>query len=425
MARTRASSRYGFTPAPGTNYSVGQEPELARRLNLLGRALKLHITGLSGFRTAAHSVEVGGFPNDPHTRGEASDSPGVEAVPESTLNRFGLTRPFQGTAELDHIQLFGARGGTTTARGTNRQMATGKTYSLGELWVQAGGSKNLAPLMAAIAMAESGGKTDAISPKNTDGTYDYGPWQINSTHTQFDRAKLISDPLYNARAAVAIERSQGLSAWTTYTSGAYRSFLGTASGAIPTFGRTRPGGQPAGQSSTFGSMSAQYDGYLQESTNIGSDSGGLSIPNPLDLFSGPADAIGAVVDFLKWIAWIFHPRNILRVVEFITGATIMLVGVHTMVQVYRDAPSEGAAPRAGRGLREAAGEGLARTPVGRATRAASGRRAGRESARRKTRGREYTKATETARNRELQRQGNRRLRRESRADKRRGEDIPF
>lgn len=96
---------YGFFPAPGTNYSVGQEPEIAARLDALGKALHLHLIGLSGYRTPQHSVEVGGFADDPHTRGEASDTPGVEGVPESTLLRFGLTRPFPGPAEADHIQL--------------------------------------------------------------------------------------------------------------------------------------------------------------------------------------------------------------------------------------------------------------------------------------------------------------------------------
>jgi peptidoglycan hydrolase CwlO-like protein len=96
---------YGFFPAPGTNYSVGSEPELARRQDRLGKALHLHLIGLSGYRTPAHSVEVGGFANDPHTRGEASDTPGIEGVPEATLRRFGLTRPFGGAREADHIQL--------------------------------------------------------------------------------------------------------------------------------------------------------------------------------------------------------------------------------------------------------------------------------------------------------------------------------
>ncbi len=99
---------FGFFPAAGTNYSVGEEPALAARLNTLGKALHLHLIGISGYRSPQHSVEVGGFANDPHTRGEASDTPGVEGVSEATLNRFGLTRPFPGAAEADHIQLAGS-----------------------------------------------------------------------------------------------------------------------------------------------------------------------------------------------------------------------------------------------------------------------------------------------------------------------------
>jgi peptidoglycan hydrolase CwlO-like protein len=100
---------YGFFPAPGTNYTVGEEPTLVAHLNALGIALHLHLIGISGYRTPEHSVEVGGFANDPHTRGEASDTPGVEGVPQSTLARFGLIRPFPGAAEADHIQLLGSK----------------------------------------------------------------------------------------------------------------------------------------------------------------------------------------------------------------------------------------------------------------------------------------------------------------------------
>lgn len=101
----QTEGEWGFFPAAGTNYSVGEEPQIAARLNTLGKALHLHLIGISGYRTPQHSVEVGGFADDPHTRGEASDTPGVEGVPEATLERFGLTRPFGGAAEADHIQL--------------------------------------------------------------------------------------------------------------------------------------------------------------------------------------------------------------------------------------------------------------------------------------------------------------------------------
>jgi peptidoglycan hydrolase CwlO-like protein len=98
---------WGFFQAAGTNYSVGDEPALAARLDRLGTSLHLHLIGLSGYRSPQHSVEVGGFANDPHTRGAASDTPGVEGVSEATLEAFGLTRPFAGPAEANHIQLHG------------------------------------------------------------------------------------------------------------------------------------------------------------------------------------------------------------------------------------------------------------------------------------------------------------------------------
>ena len=91
-ARTTASARSRCWPA---------------RLDALGKALHLHLVGLSGYRTPQHSVEVGGFADDPHTKGLASDTPGVEGVSEATLNSFGLTRPFGGAAEADHIQPIG------------------------------------------------------------------------------------------------------------------------------------------------------------------------------------------------------------------------------------------------------------------------------------------------------------------------------
>ena len=72
---------WGFFQAAGTNYSVNETPIIAARLDALGKALHLHLIGISGYRTPQHSVEVGGFADDPHTQGLASDTPGVEGVP--------------------------------------------------------------------------------------------------------------------------------------------------------------------------------------------------------------------------------------------------------------------------------------------------------------------------------------------------------
>jgi hypothetical protein len=118
--------------------------------------------------------------------------------------------------------------------------------TLSQLWIDAGGSPKLARIMAAIALAESSGQIGATN-KNTDGSTDRGLWQINSVHAQYDAQRLLTDPLYNAQAAVAIERSSGLTAWTTYTSGAYKQFLGMKGPMVKVGGITRPGGQNVSQ----------------------------------------------------------------------------------------------------------------------------------------------------------------------------------
>lgn len=95
----------GFFEAPGTDYTKGKEEEIAERLDRLGKADKIKLLGISGYRSAAHSIAVGGFAKDPHTRGEASDTEGAQKIAEAILRKFGLTRPFPGAKEADHIQL--------------------------------------------------------------------------------------------------------------------------------------------------------------------------------------------------------------------------------------------------------------------------------------------------------------------------------
>ncbi len=110
----------------------------------------------------------------------------------------------------------------STANKSGQQLAGG-AYSfrqLEELWIAAGGNRTEAPLMASIALAESGGHANATN-RNTNGTTDRGLWQINSTHGTLSTY----NPLANAKAAVSIRQSQGLSAWTTYNTGAYKTYL--------------------------------------------------------------------------------------------------------------------------------------------------------------------------------------------------------
>lgn len=107
------------------------------------------------------------------------------------------------------------------------------TYSqLEGTWIKAGGKASLAPLMAAIALAESGGESNARNDKDNHGTQSsFGLWQI-STGTHAVPNSNWADPLTNAKLAVGKYQSQGLDAWGTYTSGAYKPFL--RNGVAPT-----------------------------------------------------------------------------------------------------------------------------------------------------------------------------------------------
>jgi LysM repeat protein len=107
-------------------------------------------------------------------------------------------------------------GGTSDGGTVVVQSAPLGQYScsaLEQLWDQAGGNSADAFMAAEIAMAESGGNPNAISP-----TADYGLWQINASNGSL--ATL--NPFENARSAITLsDDGTNWNPWTTYHSGAY------------------------------------------------------------------------------------------------------------------------------------------------------------------------------------------------------------
>lgn len=84
-------------------------------------------------------------------------------------------------------------------------------------------------VMTAIAFAESSGDPTAIGPKNgtnSNGTNDYGLWQINTVNSDALKMGDWRNPEDNARMARLIYKRQGYSAWTTYKNGSYKKHLG-------------------------------------------------------------------------------------------------------------------------------------------------------------------------------------------------------
>src|SRR5712691_8757751 len=112
------------------------------------------------------------------------------------------------------------------------------------LWINAGGSRSMAPLMAAIAEAESGGNLN-----ETGGVGEKGLWQVNP-HAWGSLATY--DAAGNARAAVHILAVQGLTAWSTYTNGAYKGFLSNSTTPNLNVGSPSGGGSGNGSGGTGG-----------------------------------------------------------------------------------------------------------------------------------------------------------------------------
>ncbi len=123
-------------------------------------------------------------------------------------------------------------------------MAQAKQFNLPQL-VQlaqmAGWSPQDAPTIAAVAMAESGGRAGALNNNRATGDYSFGLTQVNMIDRlgperlkQFglQAPEQLFDPLVNLRAAKAIKDSQGWGAWSVVKGGQYKQFLPAAQQAL-------------------------------------------------------------------------------------------------------------------------------------------------------------------------------------------------
>lgn len=108
-------------------------------------------------------------------------------------------------------------------------MATLSGPQLTQLAIQAGFPQSEANTAAAVALAESAGRTDAVSP-----THDYGVMQINmSAHPELFRQYAWNDPAQNMKMAFVVWTQAGgsWSPWSTYKSGRYKMYIGQTGSA--------------------------------------------------------------------------------------------------------------------------------------------------------------------------------------------------
>jgi len=103
---------------------------------------------------------------------------------------------------------------------------------------QEGVKEDLIPTMVAISQAESGLNPKALNPDRSTGDYSFGLYQINMIdepgymlgserrrNLGLKANEELYDPKTNVRAAKSILDSQGLGAWSVYTSGKYKKYL--------------------------------------------------------------------------------------------------------------------------------------------------------------------------------------------------------
>jgi hypothetical protein len=153
--------------------------------------------------------------------------------------------------------------------------------------------------MAAIAMAESSGVSTARNPSGATGL-----WQILGAVDSADQPDL-TDPAVNAKEALLKLQSQGLGAWTTYTSGAYKQFLSAG---------TNPASLPADSTATL-------DSSISSSI--------LGIPSSIT---------GAFTDLDTILKDILSPSFWLRIASFFAGIGLLVAGIWCLMHASDDSP---------------------------------------------------------------------------------------
>ena len=216
-------------------------------------------------------------------------------------------------------------------------------YSYGQLeslWIRAGGSRALAPLMAAIALAESGGNPASNNYTDNGGTQtSWGLWQVSDGTHSWPGPQDPNDPMNNARYAVAKYASQGLRAWGTYDSGAYKQFYQ---------GNVQPSSLPQGGNAAGTSGDGQPTTQMATEDAWWSGPGGLfnlpgDIVNGIDSLVKGAGGIAGTGDALKQIArgftlllkafeWFFVPSHWVRMIAAGFGLLFLIPGLYALMK---------------------------------------------------------------------------------------------
>ncbi len=200
-------------------------------------------------------------------------------------------------------------------------------------------------LMAAVAMAESSGRTGVVNSIGATGL-----WQINQPvwvkkYSKWT-VKWLQNPINNAIAAKQVYKDQGVGAWEVYTSGAYKRFYDedVSNASL----------KPSDLNLTQSQFDAAVEGM--EGVLVGETEGEGWLEDELNTL----DATGQFV-ISAWET-LTTPAFWMRIAYGITGVTLIAGGLFLIV---RNTP---AVKSAAQSVKQAGSV----TPVGRATKVAKG-----------------------------------------------------
>lgn len=204
-------------------------------------------------------------------------------------------------------------------------MARLNEFQIAGYALAAGFPPNEIATATAIALAESGGDPAATN-HNTNGSYDYGLWQINTVHGGLLNQGDKFNPLDNAKMALTVYKGAGnkWTPWSVYKSGVYRAQLlkGTAGAAKPTTVGAAPAvaaWQPPLVSPEGEPMTNPEGEVIPPSTPL--DSAAASLGSVVTSLQTMTDTLtSAVTTLLSGGFW-------LRVGAFLVGAILIAVSL--------------------------------------------------------------------------------------------------
>lgn len=177
----------------------------------------------------------------------------------------------------------------------------------------------------AVALAESGGRTDAVGDKSIGGSY--GLWQIYSKAHPWITSQNWSDPAVNARAAKRVFDEAGGSwrPWSTFKNGSAATYQNTGTMAAAQVGFVIP------------NVPNLRDLFGGKGSDGGGDGGGWldGIPDPgdaLDAGKETAKGVLTIADAVEKSArWLADRDNWVRMLYVAGGAVVIVVAARMLV----------------------------------------------------------------------------------------------